>query len=49
MHNLPVMWLDVGLLAVCHAPVSIVGQWEVALLMCVVGHAAQCAVSVPGL
>lgn len=48
MHNLPVLWLVVGPLAVCHAPVSIVGQLEVALLLCV-GHAVQCAVSVPGL
>lgn len=48
MHNLPVLWLVVGLLSVCHAPVPIVGQLKVALLLCV-GHAVQCAVSVPGL
>lgn len=48
MHNLPVLWLVVGLLSLCHAPVPIVGQLKVALLLCVV-HAVQCAVSVPGL
>lgn len=48
MHNLPVLWLAVGLLSLCHAPVPIVGQLKVALLLCVV-HAVQCAVSVPGL
>ena len=48
MHNLPVLWLVVGLLSLCHAPVPIVGQLRVALLLCVV-HAVQCAVSVPGL
>lgn len=47
MHNLPVLWLVVGLLSLCHAPVPIVGQLEMALLLCVV-HAVQCAVSVPG-
>lgn len=49
MHNLPVLWLAVGLLPIGHALVfPIVGQWKVALLLCVV-HAVQCAVSVPGL
>lgn len=48
MHNLPVLWLAVGLLSLCHAPVPIVGQLEVALLLCVV-HAVEWAVSVPGL
>lgn len=48
MHNLPVLWLVVGLLSLCHAPVPIVDQLRVALLLCVV-HAVQCAVSVPGL
>lgn len=48
MHNLPVLWLVVGLMSICHALVSIVGQLNVALLLCVV-HAVQCAVSVPGL
>lgn len=48
MHNLPVLWLVVGLMSVCHALVSIVGQLDVALLLCVV-HAVQCAVCVPGL
>ena len=48
MHNLPVLWLAVGLLSISHAPVPIVGQLKVALLLCVV-HAVQCAVSVPGL
>lgn len=48
MHNLPVLWLVVGLLSLCHAPVPIVGQLRVALLLCVV-HAVRCAVSVPGL
>lgn len=49
MHNLPVLWLVVGLVvSLFHAPVPIVGQLKVALLLCVV-HAVQCAVSVPGL
>lgn len=49
MHNLPVLWLAVGLLPIGHALVfPIVGHWKVALLLCVV-HAVQCAVSVPGL
>lgn len=48
MHNLPVLWLVVGLMSIFHALVSIVGQLNVALLLCVV-HAVQCAVSVPGL
>lgn len=48
MHNLPVLWLVVGLLSICHALVAIVGQLNVALLLCLV-HAVQCAVSVPGL
>lgn len=48
MHNLPVLWLAVGLLSPCHAPFPIVSQLRVALLLCVV-HAVQCAVSVPGL
>lgn len=48
MHNLPVLWLVVGLLSICHALVTIVGQLNMALLLCVV-HAVQCAVSVPGL
>lgn len=33
MHNLPVLWLVVGLLSSCHAPVPIVGQLNVALLL----------------
>lgn len=48
MHNLPVLWLVVGLQSLCHAPVPIVGHLKVALLLYVV-HAVQCAVFVPGL
>lgn len=48
MHNLPVLWLVVGLMSIFHALVPIVGQLNVALLLCM-AHAVQCAVSVPGL
>lgn len=46
--NLPVLWLLVGPLSPCHAPVSIVDQLKLALLLCVV-HAMHCAVSLPDL